>query len=123
VITTDASVRDDSVWDDSVWDGGERRRVPVPRSLDELRGPLEGVASLPARLFWSGPDPRSVRWDLSDRLRRRDLYEIVLVKGTLADVCALVNGPELVWLWEEMYLPPWVREAWGPLVEPGDVAA
>ena len=118
MITTDASV-----WDDSVWDDGQRRRVPVAASLGELCGPLEGVASLPARLFWSGPDPRSVRWDLSDRLRRRDLYEIVLVKGTLADVCALVNGPELVRLWEEMYLPPWVREAWSPLVEPGDVAA
>jgi hypothetical protein len=123
VITTGASVSDDSVWDDSVRDDAERRRVPVPRSLGELCGPLEGVARLPARLFWSGPDPRSVRWDLSDRLRRRDLYEIVLVKGTLADVCALVNGPELVRLWEEMYLPPWVREAWSPLVEPGDVAA
>jgi hypothetical protein len=118
VITTDASV-----WDDSVWDDGQRRRVPVPVSLGELCGPLEGVASLPARLFWSGPDPRSVRWELSDRLRRRDLYEIVLVKGTLADVCALVNGPELVRLWDDMYLPPWVREAWSPLVEPGDVAA
>jgi hypothetical protein len=107
----------------SVWGSEERRRVPVPGSLDELCGPLEGVASLPARLFWSGPSPRSVRWDLSDRLRRRDLYEIMLVKGTLDDVCALVNGPELVALWDEMYLPPWVREAWGPLFEPGDVAA
>jgi hypothetical protein len=113
VITTDASV----------WDGGARRRAPVPGSLAELRGPLEGVARLPARLFWSGPDPRSVRWDLSDRPRRRDLYEIVLVKGTPDDVCALVNGPELVRLWDDMYLPPRVREAWGPLVEPGDVAA
>jgi hypothetical protein len=106
-----------------VWEGEECRRVPVPGSLGELRGPLEGVASLPARLFWLGPDPRRVRWDLSDRDRRRDLYEIVLAKGTLAAICALINGPELVRLWEDMYLPPWVREAWGPLVEPGDVAA
>jgi len=101
----------------------DTRPVPVPGSLGELLGPLEGVARLPARLFWSGPDPRSVRWDLSDRTRRRDLYEIVLVKGTLDDIRLLVNGPELVCLWDEMYLPPWVREAWRPLVEPGDVAA
>jgi hypothetical protein len=113
VITADASA----------WESDERRRVPVPTSLGELRGPLEGVASLPARLFWLGPDPRRVRWDLSDRVRRRDLYEIVLVKGTLTDICMLVNGPELVRLWDDMYLPPWVREAWHPLVEPGDVAA
>ncbi len=113
VITTDASFRE----------GGGRRHVPVPGSLGELRGPLQGVARMPGRLFWSGPDPRNVLWDLSDRRRRRDLYEIVLLKGTLDDICELVNGPELVWLWEEMYLPPWVREAWRPLVEAGDIAA
>jgi hypothetical protein len=97
--------------------------MPVPGSLGELRGPLQGIASLPAWWFWSGPDPRSVRWDLSDRRRRRDLYEIVLVKGTLDDICELVNGPELAALWEEMYLPPWVRAAWSSLVDPGNVAA
>ncbi len=102
---------------------GERRPLPVPGSLAELRGGLDGIVCMPARLFWLGPDPRSVRWDLSDRRRRRDFYEIVLVKGTLEDICAFVNGPELAALWDEMYLPPWVREAWRPLVEPGDVAA
>ncbi len=109
--------------DVTAWGSEERRRVSVPGSLGELCGPLEGVASLPARLFWLGPDPRRVQWDLSDRGRRRDLYEIVLAKGTLDDICGLVNGPELVRLWDDMYLPPWVREAWHPLVEPGDVAA
>jgi hypothetical protein len=100
-----------------------RRPEPVPGSLGELRGRLDGVVSLPGRLFWSGPDPRTVRWDLSDRRRRRDLYEIVLVKGTLDDICALVNGPELIRLWDDMYLPPWVCAAWRPLVEAGDAAA
>ena len=109
--------------DDSVWGSAERRPARVPHSLAELGGPLDGVARLPARLFWSDPNPRSVRWDLSDRQRRRDLYEIVLVKGTLDDICELVNGPELVRLWDDMYLPPSVRDAWRPLVEPGDVAA
>jgi hypothetical protein len=47
----------------------------------------------------------------------------VLVKGTLDDICGFVNGPELARLWDEMLLPPWVREAWRPLLEPGDVAA
>ena len=97
--------------------------MSVPGSLGELRGMLEGVVCMPARLFWQGPNLRSVRWDLSDRLRRRDFYEIVLVKGTLEDICGFVNGPELVRLWDEMYLPPWVHEAWRPLLEPGDVAA
>jgi hypothetical protein len=95
----------------------------VPASLAELRGRLDGLVCMPARLFWLGPDPRSVRWDLSDRRRRRDFYEIVLVKGTLEEICAFVNGPELLRLWEDLCLPPWVREAWRPLLEPGEVAA
>jgi hypothetical protein len=97
--------------------------VTVPGSLGELRGPLEGVVTMPGRLFWLSPDLRRVQWDLSERGRRRDFYEIVLVKGTVDDVCEFVNGPELMRLWDDMYLPPWIREAWRPLVEPGDVAA
>ncbi len=109
--------------DDPVWGSEECQSAPVPASLADLRGRLDGIVCMPARLFWLGPDPRSVRWDLSDRRRRRDFYEIVLVKGTLADICRFVNGPELVRLWDDMYLPPWVRAAWRQLVEPGDVAA
>jgi hypothetical protein len=72
---------------------------------------------LPARLFWSGPNPRDVRWDLADPTRRRDLYEIVLVEGTLEDVRELINGAELVRLWDQRYLPRWVRSAWRPLID------
>lgn len=89
----------------------------MPRDLGELTGLLHGVVSLPARLFWSGPDPRGVRWDLSDPTRRRDLYEIVLAQGTLGDVRDLVNGHELVRLWDQMYLPRRVRSAWQPLID------
>jgi hypothetical protein len=95
----------------------------MPSSLDELRGPLDGVVGLAARVFWSGPDPRNVRWDLADRSRRRDLYEIVLVEGTLGDIRELVNGPELVRLWEEMHLPPWARSTWRPLIDSARPAA
>lgn len=99
------------------------RDVPIPGALDELRGRVAGLVALPARLFWSGPDPRGVRWDLGDRSRRRDLYEIVLVGGTLDDVRGLVNGAELVRLWDEMYLPPWVRAAWRSLIDSARTAA
>lgn len=95
----------------------------MPDALDELRGPLTGVVGLPARVFWSGPDPRAVRWDLSDPSRRRDLYELVLVEGTVDDVRGLVNGPELVRLWDEMFLPLWVRAAWRALIDPARSAA
>jgi hypothetical protein len=93
------------------------REVAIPGALGELRGKLSGVVALPARLFWSGPDPRAVRWDLADSGRRRDLYEIVLVEGTSDDIRQLVNGPELVRLWDRIYLPPWVRAAWQPLID------
>ena len=99
------------------------RDVPVPRALDELDGPLVGSVGLPIRLFWSGPRPREVRWNLGDPRRRRDLYEIVLVEGTLDDVRALVNGAALVELWDEMYLPPWTRAAWRPLIDASRSAA
>jgi hypothetical protein len=99
------------------------RDVPTPASLAELRGPLVGLVSLPAQLFWSGPDPRGVRWDLADAARRRDLYEIVLVEGTIEDIRELINGAELVRLWNEMYLPPWVRAAWRALIESAGAAA
>jgi hypothetical protein len=89
----------------------------VPQVLGELRGPLHGSIGLPARLFWSGPNPRAVRWDLADPHRRRDLYEIVLVEGTLEDIRKLINGPELARLWDQIYLPSWVRAAWQPLVD------
>lgn len=72
----------------------------MPSDRGELRGGLRGVVALPARLFWSGPNPRAVRWDLADSDRRRDLYEIALVEGTLEDIRELVNGAKFVRLWD-----------------------
>ena len=54
------------------------RSAPVRQALSQLSGPLAGSVGLPARMFWPGPNPRTVRWDLADPTRRRDLSEIVL---------------------------------------------
>ncbi|WP_132123835.1 hypothetical protein [Actinocrispum wychmicini] len=102
---------------------GWHRDAAVPHELSELHGPTDGSIGLPARLFWSGPDPRSVRWDLTDPSRRRDFYEIVLVQGTLDDVRELLDGAALIQLWDVMYLPKRVRSAWQPLVDSGRTAA
>ena len=75
------------------------------------------------RIFWSGIDPQAARWDLADADRRRSLYEIVLQEGGLDDVRRLVNGAELVRIWERLYLPPWIREAWAPLIAEARAAA
>jgi hypothetical protein len=99
------------------------RDVAVPTTLDDLQGPLTGRVGLPASVFWSGPEPRTVRWDLADTHRRRDLYEIVLVEGSADDIRTLINGPALVDLWDQMYLPPWVRQAWRELIDSARAAA
>lgn len=93
------------------------RDVELPRSLDELRGPTSGVVRLPLRIHWSGPDPQGVGWDTGSAARRARLYEIVLREGDLDDVRQLVDGRELVRLWDGLFLPPWLRAAWAPLVE------
>jgi hypothetical protein len=99
------------------------RDVELPRDLGELRGSLSGNVRLPLRLFWTGPAPQAVEWDLSRESRRARLYEIVLREGTLDDVRSLVNGPELVRVWDRLWLPPHVRTAWQVLIDAARHAA
>ena len=99
------------------------RDVPLPRDLNELRGPTTGRARLPLRLYWSGPAPEQVEWDLSRQSRRARLYEVVLREGALDDVRQLVDGGELVRLWDSLWLPPHVRTAWQPLIDAARRAA
>jgi hypothetical protein len=102
---------------------GWERDVELPRDLDELRGPTAGVVRLPLRLYWSGPHPQAVEWDLGVQQRRARLYEVVLREGGLDDQRELINGAELVLLWDVMYLPPHIRIAWQPLVDAARPAA
>lgn len=99
------------------------RNAPVPRALAELEGPRTGSVGLPRTLFWSGPNPQDIRWDVTDINRRRDLYEIVLVRGSLDDIVALIDGPALVEVWDRMYLPRHVHAAWLPLLDGPRAAA
>lgn len=95
----------------------------MPRALTELAGGLSGEAGLPARLFWSGPEPRAVCWDLANPHRCRELYEIVLAEGNLDDIRELVNGHALLEQWNDLYLPRWIRTAWQPLIDSARAAA
>ena len=99
------------------------RDVELPGDLTELRGPTTGRIRLPLRLYWSGPDPEHVEWDLGEPQRRARLYEIVLREGDLDDQRELINGPELARLWDTMYLPPHIRSAWQPVVDTEHPAA
>ncbi len=102
---------------------GWERDPELPESLEELQGPLSGSVGLPIRIFWSGADPRARRWDLADPQARRSLYEIVLAEGRLDDVRELVNAEELVRVWDQLWLSPWIRKAWAPLIASAPTAA
>ncbi|SHN46908.1 hypothetical protein SAMN05443668_1193 [Cryptosporangium aurantiacum] len=89
----------------------------LPSAVDDLRGPLDGEVHLPLRVYWTGPDPEAVTWDLGRESRRARLYEIVLREGTLDDIRSLINGRELVRLWDRLWLPVHLRRAWQPLID------
>jgi hypothetical protein len=85
-----------------------RRVVTAPR-LADLHGPVTGVVELPHRLFWQ-PD-RHV--DLSRPAVLRWTYETVLREAvSVAELERWLDGPTLVRLWPDLYLPAVVRQAW-----------
>ena len=87
------------------------RPVEVPEDLDDS-APREGRVRLPAEIAWSGqPD-----YDLGDRQQLRRVYEQVLREGTADEIRAYVRASTLCELWDELYLPAYVRSAWEPWV-------
>ena len=86
------------------------RPVVVAADLESLRGPADGLVTLPQRLFWS--DPGRV-FDLSDADQAAEMYEAVFDAARSADdLAGYVNGGLLVRLWPELALAPRVRRAW-----------
>lgn len=87
------------------------RPVDVPHDLDDSATQL-GRIRLPATVAWSGqPD-----YDLGDRRQLRLVYEQVLREGTADEIRAYVRASTLLEVWDELYLPPYVRQAWEPWV-------
>ena len=86
------------------------RRVLVPGSLEDLRGPAHGTVELPLRLFWSAPDRT---FDLDDVDMLRSMYEKVLGAATrMEDLTTFLNGGRLADVWPDLFLPRDVRRAW-----------
>ena len=89
--------------------GARHRRVVVAPRLDELHGPVSGVIELPNRLLWR-PD-RHVDLDRPAALEL--MYETVLREAvTVEELRTWIDGPTLVRVWPELYLPRWVRQGW-----------
>jgi hypothetical protein len=64
---------------------------------------------LPNRLRWSAPQRT---YDLDDRNDRARLYEQVLCEGLADDIRYYIDADQLAELWDELYLPDHVRQAW-----------
>ena len=81
--------------------------------LADLRGPVDGMVTLPLWLYWSGPSPV---FDLADPFLRRRLYEIVLREAARPeDLTSYLDGGTLIALWPDLYVPRGVRQAWEEL--------
>ncbi len=85
-----------------------RGAIP-PSSWDPSRGPAVGVVELPLRLYWSDGHNR---FDLADPVERRLLYQTVLREGTSSDAIEYLHLPTLLDIWDTLWLPTAVHQAW-----------
>jgi hypothetical protein len=81
----------------------------VPDDLDSSMPKASGQIQLPLHIRWSG---QPLIYDLDDRADRARVYEQVLREGTEGDVRFYVEPEHLLELWDELVLPPAVRQAW-----------
>jgi hypothetical protein len=85
------------------------KRGAVAGDLADLHGPTSGVIELPHRLFWQ-PDRRV---DLDNPALLGWMYETVLREAvTTEELCSWLDGPTLVRMWHDLYIPRAIREAW-----------
>jgi hypothetical protein len=73
----------------------EKFRRRLPESLDELRGPTQGVVEQPLHLAWSG----LTSYDLRNPRQRMGLYRTVLHEGLHEDLPHYLNHDLLLQLW------------------------
>ena len=90
--------------------GPDARPVAVPEDLaDTAVEKAAGIVELPLHVRWSGP---SKFYDLADRGDRVRVYEQVLREGNADDIRRFIDVEELIALWDDLVLPPYVRRAW-----------
>jgi hypothetical protein len=89
------------------------RPVAVPDDLDDS-APIEGIVRLPQSIRWSG---EPIDYDLANPRHLRSVYEQVLREGTEDDVRRFVRASTLVEIWDELFLPAYVRAAWEPWLQ------
>jgi hypothetical protein len=89
--------------------GRALRTVAVADDLNELRGPLTGRHRLPHHLDASARH----LYDFADEQWRELAYRTVLMEaGSQTDLTEWLDKDALLALWPQLYLPPFVRQAW-----------
>jgi hypothetical protein len=84
--------------------------VVVVSDLAESDPPkASGRVRLPLRVRWSDP---SMEYDLANPRHIRRVYEQVLREGTAEDVRFYIRPSVLVAIWDDLFLPSHVRDAW-----------
>jgi hypothetical protein len=100
--------------------GPAARPVAIPKEFDDRGRPkASGTVTLPFHVRWSDP---VVAYDMAVRNDRIRVYEQVLREGTEADVLHFIDPDELVELFDELVLPPKVRQTWEEWFERHDKA-
>ncbi|MER5530088.1 hypothetical protein ABT075_36815 [Streptomyces sp. NPDC002677] len=73
----------------------EKFRRRLPKSLDELQGPAQGVVELPLHMAWSG----MTSYDMAKPRQRMGLYRTVLHDGLHDDLPRYLNQDLLLQMW------------------------
>ena len=85
-------------------------RVHIPDDMEDRSLPkAAGEVTLPRHIAWSFP----YSYNLNSRKSLRACYERVMTEGLDDDVRFYIDLDVLVDLWDELWLSPHVREAWG----------
>lgn len=94
--------------------GVDARPLALPGDVDDPAiEKATGGVELPHHIQWSEPKRA---YNLSNRVDRGFVYELVLQEGTDQDVRYYIDLDELIKLWGDLYLPHRVRRAWAALV-------
>lgn len=86
----------------------ELRPVILPTTLDTLRGPTQGLVTLPTRLDWT---PKKT-YDLSRAADVNDLYRVVIREGVKADFAQYLNKDLLIKLWPTLQIDLRLVDQW-----------
>ena len=85
------------------------RSSTPPSNWSDVDGRWHGFVRLPEHLSWSGP---ASEFDLDDLAELRVVYATVLREGSDDDVREWIHPATLLDIWDSLWLPPAVHEAW-----------